>query len=213
MRRSGFPSSVVACWAALAMGSIAGCAHRPSTDFIWIDDVPKGTLSHESAYEIALGDLIGIRVWNLEANSVDRARVRMDGKISMPLLNDVEVAGLEPGVLARRLESKLKEFIQSPSVTVVVYERRPVRVSILGRVTRPGVYDLEDGAGIAQALASAGGLTPFADPDGVYVLRTGYWADGDPSAARIRFHYDDVRRGKAPSATFELRRGDVIVAE
>jgi polysaccharide export outer membrane protein len=200
------------CWA-LALAAASGCAHRQPAGFIWIEDVPKGMLATGTEYEIAPGDVIGVRVWNLEANSVDRARVRQDGKISMPFLNDVEVAGLEPATLARRLEVKLKEYIQNPSVTVVVHERRPIRISILGKVVRPGIYDLDDGAGMAQALASAGGLTAFADPDGLFVLRSGYWADGDPSAGRIRFHYEDIKQGRAPGAAFQLRRGDVIVVE
>ncbi len=187
----------------------AGCRHD---DFIWVKDVPKGMNTRETTYLIAPGDIIGVRVWNQEANSVERARVREDGRISLPMLNDVEVAGAEPGELARRLEVKLKAFIMAPVVTVTVHERRPVRVSVLGKVARPGVYDVEPGSGVIQALAAAGGLTPFADDDAVFLLRNGYWAD-QPAPARIRFRYRDLRSGKAPASSFLLRAGDVVVVE
>jgi polysaccharide export outer membrane protein len=192
-------------------GAAAGC--RTTGEFVWVETVPKSMFTADPTYRIAAGDVIGVRVFGQEANSVDRARVREDGKISLPFLNDVEVAGMEPAVLARRLEVKLKQFITAPVVTVVVHERRPLRVSVVGKVTRPGVYDLDAGAGVIHAVAAAGGLTTFADENGVYVLRTGYWADGDPTPARVRFRYRDLQSGKAPASTFLLRVGDVVVVE
>jgi polysaccharide export outer membrane protein len=203
-------SGLCAFAAILASLTAAGCKHG---DFIWVKDVPVGMNTPEMTYKIGPGDVIGVRVWNQEANSVERARVREDGKISLPMLNDVEVAGSEPGELARRLEVKLKAFIMAPVVTVIVHERRPLRVSVVGKVVRPGVYDLELGAGVIHALAAAGGLTPFADEDGVFLLRSGYWADANPAPARIRFRYQDLRTGKAPAASFLLRAGDVVIAE
>jgi polysaccharide export outer membrane protein len=196
--------------AALAIVA-AGCGG--SKQYLWVETVPKTMYSTDATYRIATGDVIGVRVWNQEANSVERTRVRDDGRISLPFLNDVEVAGTEPAELARRLEVKLKAFIMAPVVTVVVHERRPLRVSVVGRVVRPGVYDLDYGAGVVHALAAAGGLTPFAADDGVYVLRTGYWATGDTAPARIRFRYRDLSTGKAPAALFTLRAGDVVVVE
>lgn len=199
--------------AAVLAGLAAGPACRHGQDFIWVDQVPKSMNTPETTYQIASGDVIGIRVWNQEANSIDRTRVREDGKISLPFLNDVEVTGMEPAELARRLEVKLKAFIVNPVVTVVVHERRPLRVSVVGQIARPGVYDLDEGAGVVNALAAAGGLTPFAKGSAIYVLRNGYWADTEPGPARIRFRYDDLRRGKAPASTFRLRRGDIVVVE
>ncbi len=205
-RRSGSAgAAVLACLLA------AGCGH--GKDFIWIQNVPKGMNAAETTFHIAPGDVISVRVWNQEANSIEQTRVREDGKISLPFLNDVEVAGSEPAELARRLEVKLKAFIMAPVVTVVVHERRPLRVSVLGRVVRPGVYDVDRGSGVLHALAAAGGLTPFADEDRVFVLRVGYWADGDPTPARIRFRYRDLREGRAPGSIFLLTVGDVVVVE
>lgn len=192
-----------------ALLTVAACRTAP---FLWVDAVPKTMLAADTAAAIRPGDVIGVRVFNQEANSIDRTRVRDDGRISVPFLNDVEAAGLEPAELARRLEAKLKAFIVNPVVTVVVHERRPVRVSVLGQVTRPGVYDLDVSAGVLNALAAAGGMTPFAARDGLYVLRGGYWTD-DPAPARIRFRADDLETGKVPASLFRMRPGDVLVVE
>ena len=200
-------------WIALVLlgSGVVACGHAKG-EFIWVNDVPPGLAEPDAAYRIAPGDVIGVRVWNQDANSVDRARVREDGRISIPLLGDVEVAGMEPTELARRLEVRLRTYIQAPVVTVVLQELRPVRVSILGQVARPGTLDLEQDAGVLQAIAAAGGLSPFADRDAIFVLRRGYWADRQ-APARIRFRYDDLRRGKVPASAFRIRRGDVVVVE
>jgi polysaccharide export outer membrane protein len=189
---------------------VGGCA--ASRDFIWVGEVPKSMYAEPGAYRIEIGDVIGVRVYNQEANSVDRARVREDGKITMPFLGDVRVDGFEPTELSRALELKLKAFIKEPGVTVVVHERRPLRVSVLGRVHRAGTYDLDPGGGLLHALAAAGGLTPFADGDRVFVIRNGYWADTQ-LPARIRFRYDELVAGRSPAVTFRLRVGDVVVVE
>jgi polysaccharide export outer membrane protein len=120
---------------------------------------------------------------------------------------------MEPAELGKRLEVKLKAFIVNPVVTVLVQERAPLRISVLGEVARPGAYDLEKGVGVLHAIAAAGGLSPFASDAGIYVLRSGYWADGNQAPARIRFRYSDLREGRAPAAVFRLRPGDVVVVE
>ncbi len=197
----------------LTLSIVFGVACASRGPYIWVDAVPKGMLVREDPSVLAPGDVISVRVWNQDANSIDRARIREDGRVSIPFLNDVEVTGMQPTELARRLEVKLKPFIVNPLVTVVLVERRAVKVSVVGRVGKPGIYELDEGAGVMDALAIAGGVTPFAERDGVYVLRKGYWADGNPAAARVRFRYDDLRCGKAPAATFPLRRGDIVVVE
>lgn len=197
--------------AAVALLGLAGCQHVAS-DFIWVDAVPKGLTASEQRLTIQVGDIISIKVWNQEASSVDRTRVRDDGKVSMPFLGDVEVREQEPAVLAQRLEVRLAAFINNPTVTVVINESRPLRVSVMGKVARPGIYDLDRGAGVLHALAAAGGLTPFGDEDRIFVLRVGYWAD-DASPARIRFRYRDLTAAKPAAAGFTLRVSDVVLVE
>jgi polysaccharide export outer membrane protein len=201
-------SLVVIVVAATAAVTLGGC--RAPGSYLWVDAFPKSASAPEAPYAIAAGDVIGVRVWNQEANSIERTRVREDGRISLPFLSDVDVAGQSPAELGRRLETKLKAFIVNPVVTVVVHERRPTRVSVLGQVARPGVYDLDAGAGVLHALAAAGGVSPFASDDGIYVLRNG--SDGE-TPARIRFRYRDLRAGKLAAVQFRLRPSDVVVVE
>jgi len=180
--------------------------------YMRVEDIPE-TPALDRDFHIASGDVISVRVWNQDSMSVDRARVREDGKISMPFLQDVEVAGQTPNDLANRLQVKLKTYVVSPVVTVTVLERRPTRVSVLGEVVRPGQYDLDRGAGVLAALAAGGGLTPYAHKDRIFVLRYGYWADGNPEPARIRFEYSRLVGGQRPAATFRLEPGDVVSVE
>lgn len=210
---SAFRASVTASIRGAAVALVAVAACRTSTpDYIWVSSVPKTMITPDTSSTITAGDVISVRVWNQDQNSVDRARVREDGRISMPFLNDVEVAGEEPAVVARRLETRLKAFINNPSVTVIVHERRPLRISVVGKVARPGVFELDRGSGLLHAIAAAGGLTPYADENAIFVVRTGYWADS-AAPARIRFKYDDLRTGRAPAASFVLRGSDVVVVE
>ena len=197
--------------AAASLVVLAGCQHGASS-FIWVDAVPKGLATADSRLTIQPGDVISIKVWNQEASSVDKVRVRDDGKVSMPFLGDVDVKDQEPAVLAQRLEVRLKAFINNPAVTVVLNDPRPLRVSVMGKVTRPGVYDLDRGAGVLHALAAAGGLTPFGDEDRIFVVRILYWAD-DASPARIRFRYSDLTGGKPAAVGFALRASDVVLVE
>ncbi len=193
---------------ALASG-VTSCGHGR---FMRVEDIPESP-PIESEYKLAIGDVVNVRVWNQDSMSVERARVREDGKIAMPFLQDVEVAGQTPNELAGRLQVKLKTYVVSPVVTVTVLERRPTRVSVLGEVVRPGVYDLDRGAGVLAAVAAAGGLTPYAHRDRIFVLRQGYWADDHREPARIRFRYSSLTGGERPAATFRLESGDIVSVE
>lgn len=197
---------------AVAAGvAVAGCSSgRP---FIWVENVPLGKQPENVEYRVAPGDVIGVRVWNQESMSTQRARVRDDGKVSLPFLQDVEAAGMTLGELSARLGVKLKTYVVNPVVTVTLEERRPLRVSVLGEVARAGTYELQQGSGVLEALAAAGGLTQWAKRSGIYVLRYGYWADGYPDPGRIRFRYERLAGGAAPAALFRLQPGDVVVVE
>ena len=193
---------------ALALGA---CASRG--EFLWVDQVKDLAPPTESEeYLIGAGDLLFVRVWNQEGIS-GRSRVRVDGKISFPFLNDVDAAGIPPQTLARRIQTRLKDYIVNPVVTVSVEEPRPSVVSVVGEVAKPGVYPIDRTSGVLQALAAAGGLTETADREGVFVLRKGYWADGSPSPVRIRFTLRALERAEGKAATFRLKPGDTVVVE
>jgi polysaccharide export outer membrane protein len=175
-----------------------------------LKDEPDARASSDE-YVINIGDVLSIQVWEQEKMS-GRMRVRSDGRISLQLLNDVDAAGKTPVKLARDLEAGLKSIILNPMVTVVVEESKPptLTISVLGEVAKSGVQLLEPGAGVAQALAAAGGLTPFAHKDRIFVLRTGPQTS---TPTRIHFTYDALTRSVGKASQFQLRSGDVVVVE
>lgn len=166
--------------------------------------------SPETEYRIGPGDVLAIRVWNQESMSNPHTRVRDDGKISVPFLQDVDVSGTTPTDLSQRLQAKLKTYVVNPVVTVTVEEVRPLRVSVLGEVARPGQYELEHGAGVLAALAAGGGLTDYAHRDAIFVVRT---PPDVKAPVRIRFRWEALAGAESRAASFRLRPGDVVVVE
>jgi polysaccharide export outer membrane protein len=172
----------------LAFGVVC-CA--PMGSYVWVDDYKSSAASQVGGdYRIAPGDLLAVHVYREDAMST-RERVRQDGKVSIPLLHDVQAAGLTPGALAEQIQIRLKEFINVPRVTVAVEEIHPLVVPVLGEVAHPGQYNLEKGAGVLEALAAAGGFSDFAHRDRIFVLRR------EPTPVRIRSSSSDAaRRGQ-----------------
>jgi polysaccharide export outer membrane protein len=160
----------------------------------------------QPGYVIQPGDTLQIRVFNQPDMSA-RVKVRDDGKVSIPFLNDVVASGFTPDALAKQLQVQLKEFINAPVVTISLEEARPFSISVIGEVNKPGVYPLPQGAGVLQALAAAGGLTQYASRDRIFVVRD------LPQRARIRFEFNQLTQAEGKAATFRLRVGDVVVVE
>lgn len=193
---------------ALLASAAAALACGAHGSFVPVEEYPVP--APDSEYRIAPGDVLSVRVWNQESMSDAHARVRDDGKISVPFLQDVDVAGTTPGELSQRLQTKLKTYVVNPVVTITVVEVRPLRVSVLGEVTHPGQYELERTAGVLAAIAAAGGLTDYGHRDSIFVLRSSPEAKGP---TRIRFRYASLAGGERPAASFRLRPGDVVVVE
>jgi polysaccharide export outer membrane protein len=171
-----------------------------------VEQVPEEPVAANSEYIIGVGDMLAIQVFDQEKMS-GRMKVRSDGRVSLPFVNDVEAAGKTPGKLAAELEAGLKSVVLAPKVTVVVEESSPLNISVLGEVREPGLQMLQRGAGVAQALASAGGLTNFAHKDRIFVVR------GTPKPVRIHFTYDALTRNVGRATTFLLQPGDVVIVE
>ncbi len=185
----------------------AGC--KTAGNSVPIDSIEPSPLPTTRDYVLQAGDTISIRVWNQDSITT-KAKVRPDGKVSLPFVNDVEASGSTPTALAARIQSRLKEFIVNPVVTVVLEEPRSLVVAVVGEVTRPGNYHLESGSGVLQALAISGGPTPFADKDRIMVIRQSQ--DGS-SAQRIRFTYSALTQIEGRATAFRLQGGDVVVVE
>ena len=204
MRRNGF--GLMAAVLPLMLGTVSGCSSA-SGAYVWVD---QAQLSQPTtgAYTIGTGDVLSVQVWNQDRMS-SRTRVRVDGNVSLPLIGDLPVAGRTVEQMARAIEQRLEDtkLVVGPRVTVLLEESRPLSVSVLGTVTRPGMYTLESGAGVAEALASAGGLTEFARKDNIFVVRR------LPTTQRIRFTFDDIAQARGRAPTFRLQSGDVVVVE
>jgi polysaccharide biosynthesis/export protein len=203
--RAGTRSTWAAGWC-LVVASISACAPAIEAPFVWVYEWREPGPASKGEYVVNVGDLLNVLVWDQEKMSA-RVRVRSDGNVSLPFLDDVPAAGMTPVALARSLEDRLKQFIVTPQVTVVIDEAKPLSISVLGQVEQPGLYHLDPGAGIAQALAAAGGLKDFARRDRIYLLRT---TDG---TTRIRMTYQDVTAKTGRASSLRLRSGDVVVVE
>ena len=122
------------------------------------------------AYVISPGDVLEVQVWK-EPDISKQVPVRPDGKISLPLINDVQAAGLTAGALTADISDRLKKFITDPQVTVIVGEVNSQRIYIMGEVARGGTYPLLPGMTVLQGLSDAGGFTAFSNPKKIYILR------------------------------------------
>jgi polysaccharide export outer membrane protein len=169
----------------------AGVAAKPATD--------------DPNYMIGAQDVLDISVWK-EPEVSRTVPVRPDGKISLPLLNDVQAAGLTPSQLAAQLTESLKKFVANPQVTVIVTTINSQRVYIMGEVIRAGAYPLLPGMTVLQGLSSAGGFTQFANLKKIYVLR-----QENGKQVKLPFNYKEVVGGKNPDQNITLKAGDTIV--
>ena len=161
--------------------------------------------ANDSTYVIGPEDVLTIDVWN-EKELSGPVPVRPDGKISVPLLNDVQAAGLTPMQLMSSLSEKLKKFVSDPTVTVTVTTVNSRKVYILGEVTRPGAFPLVPDMTVLQALTTAGGPTPYAKTSKIYILRT-----QNGTQNKLAFNYKQVVRGGSSEQNILLKSGDTVV--
>ncbi len=165
------------------------------------------TAPMSSAYLIGPGDMLSITVWKNDTLS-RVVPVRPDGKISIPLLHDVQASGLTAMQLRDKISTALSEFMPNPEVTVSVSDVRSLRVSILGEVVKPGVLELRGETTILEAIAMAGGFKDFASPSKITVIRN----EENGKTKRIRFNYNRaVSSGASDEENLVLRSGDVVV--
>jgi polysaccharide biosynthesis/export protein len=159
-----------------------------------------------SNYVIGPQDVLEIDVWK-ELELTRTVPVRPDGKISMPLLNDVQAAGLTPDQLASQITASLRKFVTNPQVTVIVSQINSQRVYIMGEVIRAGAYPLMPGMTVLEALSSAGGFTPFAKRSKIYVMR-----EENGKQQKLPFDYKAAVSGKGQNQSMmQVEAGDTIV--
>jgi polysaccharide export outer membrane protein len=165
---------------------------------------PKSA-TDDPSYVIGQDDVLDISVWK-EPEVSRQVPVRPDGKISLPLLNDVQAAGLTPMQLQAQLSEKLKKFLTEPQVTVIVTAINSRRVYMMGEINRPGAIPLAPNMTVLQAISTAGGLSQFANSSKIQVLRT-----ENGKQVTYFFNYKDVIRGLKTDQNIVLKPGDSIV--
>jgi polysaccharide export outer membrane protein len=163
------------------------------------------TPTNETEYKIGPQDLLKVDVWK-EDQLTRTVPVRPDGKITLPLLNDITAAGMTPMELAEVIREGLKKFINNPQVTVSVTEINSRRVYVTGEVLRGGAFPLLPNMTVLQALSNSGGFTQFARIKNIYVLRRENGVE-----VKHPFNYKDAVSGKNAQQNIQLQAGDVIV--
>jgi polysaccharide export outer membrane protein len=165
----------------------------------------KSPAATDTAYLIGPEDVLDINVWK-EPDVSRLVPVRPDGKISLPLVNDVQAAGSTPQQLAATVTEKLRKFLTDPQVTVIVAAINSQRVYVVGEVLRAGAFPLIPGMTVLQALSSAGGFTTFAVVKKIHVMRV---VNGKHT--ELPFNYREVLRGDNPNQNITLVPGDTVV--
>ena len=157
-------------------------------------------------YIIGENDLLDIDVWK-EKEISRQVPVRPDGKISLPLIGQIQASGLTPLQLQDNITEKLKDYMSNPEVTVIVSDPRSHQFNIVGQIARPGTFPLSESMTVLDAIAAAGGFKDFAKQTKIYVLRP------MPGGIRVRipFNYKDVIKGKNLQQNVQLKPGDTIV--
>lgn len=184
-----------------AAGAAANVASQPGT----AGPEPL-KLGLRAGYRIGPGDVLEINVWKEPQLSVGAAVVRSDGRISLPLVKEVDALGLTPGELEQVLSDKFSRFLEVPEVTVIVKEVHSEKVYVIGGVKKPGSVDLYSQLTVLQVLAEAGGLTEYAKKGGIFVLRK----NGDKQV-RLHFDYNAQLKGKPGKPEIVLQPGDTVV--
>jgi polysaccharide export outer membrane protein len=190
--------------AGLLLGMPMGCA-----------SVPKEALDEATrpvAKDFLLGpeDVLEVTVWRNQ----DLSRivvVRPDGKISLPLIGDVQASGLNSSQVAAKIAARLTEFKENPNVSVSLKEVNSYFIYVLGEVHKPGKYPLKSYATVLQGVSMAGGFTQFASKNRMQIIRTYINGDGNEHQTRIPVPYNEMVSGKGKIENFILKSGDTIV--
>ncbi len=177
----------------------------------WVrgEEAPPGSVTvTPDQYEVGPNDVLSIIVWKQPDISVSQIPVRPDGRVSLPLVGEIQVSGLTTRQIKEVISERLKEYVTDPNVTVIVLQVNYPVVYVIGEVTRPGPVPIRQDTTVLQMISMAGGFTSFADRDDVKILRREKGKE-----YRLKFDYGAVVRGKHPEQNLILRSGDVIVVE
>jgi polysaccharide export outer membrane protein len=162
---------------------------------------------HAEEYRIAPPDVLEISIWGEPELQRANLVVRPDGKVSFPLVGDLDVAGKTTAEVKEQLESAIQQYIPQASASVIVAQMGSMQFYVLGKVARPGMFNIATELNVLQALSMAGGFTPFAKEGDVVIVRT----EPGGRTVRLPFDYNAVKAGKNLEQNITLQRGDVVL--
>ena len=198
-----------------SMGVITGCvvlilismAYPQADKEILLKKEAQAEIPADSdSYIIGSEDVLYIHVWGEDKTLSKQITVRIDGKISMPLVDDIQAAGLTPLQLKGKLTERLKDFVEAPNVTVIVMEANSFKVYFSGQVKTPGVLRLRTETSIAQAISMVGGFTDWANQSKIIIIRR-----EDGKEKRFTVNYKKIISGKDLQSNIILKSGDTII--
>lgn len=187
----------------------AGSAAAPASPSATPSQNPGASAApklHDDTYVIGNDDVLAINVWK-EPDISRSVPVRSDGKISLPLVGEVQAAGRTPLKLEQDIAVRLKSYISEPEVTVIVQQINSQKFNILGMVSKPGSYPLTNSPTVLDAIAIAGGFRDFAKQKSIYILRQ----NPDGTQTRIPFNYKEVVKSQNAAQNIKLQPRDTIV--
>ena len=186
----------------LALMPALGCTPRLSST---VEAQAAAAQIVEEKYQLGPEDVIEISVWK-EPDLTKQIAIRPDGKISYPLIGEVQAAGKTVKELREEISKRLEKFVTDAQVTVILLKTQYYKIYVLGKVNKPGAYVVGRPANVMQALAMAGGLNPFASPSRIVIIRR----IGDKEQT-LPFDYKAVSRGQFLEQNVTLLPGDVVV--
>lgn len=198
-----FNIGIIIVWAVLIFNSIA--YPQADKEILLKKEAQAEIAADSDRYVIGAEDILYIHVWKEETLS-KTVSVRMDGKISIPLVDEIQSAGLTPLQLKEKLTEKLQDFVEAPNVTVIVMEANSFKVYFSGQVKTPGVLRLRTETSLAQAISMVGGLTEWANQSKIIVIRK-----ENRKEKRFTINYKKIIQGKDLDSNIILKSGDTII--
>jgi polysaccharide export outer membrane protein len=165
----------------------------------------RSLAAEADSYQIQSGDVLFISVWK-ETDLQSEVLVRPDGGMSFPLVGDLQASGRSVEEVRKTVEERLRKYIPDPVVTIAVKQIGGNRVSVLGKVNRPGDFPLSHPIDVMQALSLAGGTTAFASLDNIQILRR-----ERGQQVSLSFRYGEVEKGRRLEQNILLKSGDTVV--
>jgi len=198
-----FNIGIIIVWAVLIFNSIA--YPQADKEILLKKEAQAEIAADSDRYVIGAEDILYIHVWKEETLS-KTVSVRMDGKISIPLVDEIQAAGLTPLQLKEKLTEKLQDFVEAPNVTVIVMEANSFKVYFSGQVKTPGVLRLRAETSLAQAISMVGGFADWANQKKIIIIRK-----ENGKERRFTINYKKIIQGKDLDSNIILKSGDTII--